>query len=489
MASAPLPLEASPIAFGTDGWRGILGVDITLDRLLPVAAAAARELAHSAPEGLKSREVVIGYDRRFLAPELAEAICSAVRGCGLEPLLSATATPTPASSWAVVERQALGALVITASHNPPEWLGLKIKGPFGGSVEGDFTRRVETRLEAGGITVPILGDPQRFDALGTYVAGLLNKVDTAALAAGLERLGLRVIVDPMHGSAAGVLPALLGDGARSSGVISEIRANRDPLFGGNPPEPLAPYLQELITAVTASTAAGRPAMGIVFDGDGDRIAAVDERGRFCSTQLLMPLFIDHLARARQLPGSVIKTVSGSDLMQLVAEDLGRQVLEKPVGFKYIATEMLSSDVLVGGEESGGVGFGIHLPERDAPFAALLLIEALVEGGVPLGERIDALQQRCGGAAAYDRLDLRLPDMAARERLEAKLAAAPPSEVAGSPVLEVITTDGVKLRLGPSHWLMLRFSGTEPLLRLYCEAPSQARVAEVLGWARELAESV
>ena len=489
MASAPLPLEASPIAFGTDGWRGILGVDITLDRLLPVAAAAARELAHSAPEGLKSREVVIGYDRRFLAPELAEAICSAVRGCGLEPLLSATATPTPASSWAVVERQALGALVITASHNPPEWLGLKIKGPFGGSVEGDFTRRVETRLEAGGITVPILGDPQRFDALGTYVAGLLTKVDTAALAAGLERLGLRVIVDPMHGSAAGVLPALLGDGARSSGVISEIRANRDPLFGGNPPEPLAPYLQELITAVTASTAAGRPAMGIVFDGDGDRIAAVDERGRFCSTQLLMPLFIDHLARARQLPGSVIKTVSGSDLMQLVAEDLGRQVLEKPVGFKYIATEMLSSDVLVGGEESGGVGFGIHLPERDAPFAALLLIEALVEGGVPLGERIDALQQRCGGAAAYDRLDLRLPDMAARERLEAKLAAAPPSEVAGSPVLEVITTDGVKLRLGPSHWLMLRFSGTEPLLRLYCEAPSQARVAEVLGWARELAKSV
>ena len=489
MASAPLPLEASPIAFGTDGWRGILGVDITLDRLLPVAAAAAQELAHSAPEGLKSREVVIGYDRRFLAPELAEAICSAVRGCGLEPLLSATATPTPASSWAVVERQALGALVITASHNPPEWLGLKIKGPFGGSVEGDFTRRVETRLEAGGITVPILGDPQRFDALGTYVAGLLTKVDTAALAAGLERLGLRVIVDPMHGSAAGVLPALLGDGARSSGVISEIRANRDPLFGGNPPEPLAPYLQELITAVTASTAAGRPAMGIVFDGDGDRIAAVDERGRFCSTQLLMPLFIDHLARARQLPGSVIKTVSGSDLMQLVAEDLGRQVLEKPVGFKYIATEMLSSDVLVGGEESGGVGFGIHLPERDAPFAALLLIEALVEGGVPLGERIDALQQRCGGAAAYDRLDLRLPDMAARGRLEAKLAAAPPSEVAGSPVLEVITTDGVKLRLGPSHWLMLRFSGTEPLLRLYCEAPSQARVAEVLGWARELAESV
>ena len=488
MASAPLPLEASPIVFGTDGWRGILGVDITVERLLPVAAAAARELESSAPDGLESREVVLGYDRRFLAPELAEVIAAAVRGAGLVPVLAATPTPTPASSWAVVERGALGALVITASHNPPEWLGLKIKGPFGGSVEGDFTQRVERRLAAGGITVPIAGDTERFDALGAYVAGLRAKVDTASLAAGLERLGLRVIVDPMHGSAAGVLSALLGEGAVASGVIREIRAQRDPLFGGHPPEPLAPYLEELIAAVHTSTAAGNPAMGIVFDGDGDRIAAVDETGRFCSTQLLMPLFIDHLARARALPGSVIKTVSGSDLMALVAQDLGRTVLEKPVGFKYIASEMLAGEVLVGGEESGGVGFGMHLPERDAPFAALLLMEALVEGGQPLGVRINALQERCGGAAAYDRLDLRLADMAARARLEARLAEAPPAEVAGTPVLEVIRTDGGKLRLGPSHWLMLRFSGTEPLLRLYCEAPSAERVAAVLAWAREVAEA-
>ena len=489
MVSAPLPLAASPIAFGTDGWRGILGVDITVERLLPVAAAAARELAASAPADLRSREVVIGYDRRFLAPELAEAIASAVRGADLEPVLSSSATPTPASSWAAVERRALGALVITASHNPPEWLGLKIKGPFGGSVEGDFTQRVERRLEAGGITVPIPGETRRFDALGSYVAGLRGRVDTAALAAGLERLGLRVIVDPMHGSAAGVLPALLGEEALASGAIREIRSQRDPLFGGHPPEPLAPYLQELIAAVKESTAAGRPAMGIVFDGDGDRIAAVDETGRFCSTQLLMPLFIDHLAGAKGLGGTVIKTVSGSDLMRLVAEDLGRPVLEMPVGFKYIAAEMLSGDVLVGGEESGGVGFGMHLPERDAPFAALLLIEALVEGGVPLGQRIDALQVRCGGAAAYDRLDLRLPDMAARGRLERFLAETPPDEVAGAPVAELITTDGVKLRLGPNHWLMLRFSGTEPLLRLYCEAPDEARVAAVLDWARQLAEGI
>ncbi|MFZ9462838.1 MAG: phosphoglucomutase/phosphomannomutase family protein [Vulcanococcus sp.] len=488
MASAPLPLEASPIAFGTDGWRGILGVDITVERLLPVAAAAARELEFSAPEGLRSREIVIGYDRRFLAPELAAAICSAVRGADLVPVLAESPIPTPAASWAVVERQALGALVITASHNPPEWLGLKIKGPFGGSVEGDFTQRVERRLEAGGITVPIPGDTLRFDAFGTYLAGLKAKVDTAALSAGLERLGLQVIVDPMHGSAAGGLSRLL-EGASASDHLREIRSKRDPLFGGNPPEPLAPYLGELIAEVRASTLAGRPAVGIVFDGDGDRIAAVDEQGRFCSTQLLMPLFIDHLARARQLPGTVIKTVSGSDLMQLVAEGLGRPVQEKAVGFKYIAAEMLAGEVLVGGEESGGVGFGMHLPERDALFAALLLIEALVEGGVPLGQRIDALQQAHGGAAAYDRLDLRLPDMATRQRLEAFLATTPPQEVAGAAVQEVIRRRLAEGGISGDHWLMLRFSGTEPLLRLYCEAPSEARVAEVLVWARQLADAV
>ena len=299
-------------------------------------------------------------------------------------------------------------------------------------------------------------------------------------------MGLQVIVDPMHGSAAGCMAELLGG---ISGPVREIRSDRDPLFGGNPPEPLAPYLQELIAAVKAAGSSGQPAVGLVFDGDGDRIAAVDESGTFCSTQQLMPLLIDHLARARQLPGSVVKTVSGSDLMRLVAEDLGRDVLELPVGFKYIASEMLAGEVLIGGEESGGVGFGMHLPERDALFAALLVLEALVEGGQPLGARVSALQQRCGGDSHYDRVDLRLPDMATRHRLEQRLAQQPPEEVAGSVVQEVITTDGVKLRLGPSHWLMLRFSGTEPLLRLYCEAPSAERVTEVLRWAQALATSI
>jgi len=486
MASSPLRLSPAPIKFGTDGWRGVLGVDITVERLLPVAAAAAQELAHRAPEGLSSRTVVIGFDRRFLAPELAEAIASAVRGCNLEPLLTSTPVPTPACSWAVVERKALGALVITASHNPPEWLGLKIKGPFGGSVEGDFTAAVERRLEAGGITAPIAATTKCFDCRGEHLEGLRRKLDLSALVTGLKAMNLRVIVDPMHGSAAGCVSDLLGPEA--SELVEEIRTNRDPLFGGHPPEPLAPYLSDLITAVQQSTATGTPAVGLVFDGDGDRIAAVDENGRFCSTQLLMPLLIDHLARARQLPGTVVKTVSGSDLMRLVAEAQGRDVLELAVGFKYIASEMLAGDVLIGGEESGGVGFGMHLPERDALFAAMLVLEALVEGGQPLGSRLDALQRQHGGASHYDRLDLRLQDMEARRRLETLLASSTPQEVAGVAVSGVDTTDGIKLRMGASHWLMLRFSGTEPLLRLYCEAPDPDRVGAVLAWAKRYAEA-
>ena len=486
MASAPLPLGPAPIQFGTDGWRGVLGVDITVERLLPVATAAAQELAHRAPEGLDSRTVVIGYDRRFLAPELAEAIAAAVRGCELEPLLTDTAVPTPACSWAVVERQALGALVITASHNPPEWLGLKIKGPFGGSVEGDFTAAVERRLDAGGITIPIQAEVARFPGRDEHLNGLRRKLDLAPIMAGLKAMKLKVIVDPMHGSAAGCVSDLFGPAG--AGWIEEIRSERDPLFGGHPPEPLAPYLQQLIAAVRTSTAAGTPAVGIVFDGDGDRIAAIDETGRFCSTQLLMPLLIDHLARARALPGSIVKTVSGSDLMRLVAEAQGRDVLELAVGFKYIAAEMLTGEVLIGGEESGGVGFGMHLPERDALYAAVLVLEALVEGGQPLGARLTALQDQHGGASHYDRLDLRLANMEARQRLEQILAKATPKAVAGEAVQEVIRTDGIKLRMGPSHWLMLRFSGTEPLLRLYCEGPDPDRVHAVLAWAQHFAEA-
>ncbi len=477
-----LPLHSSPIRFGTDGWRGVLGVDVTIERLLLVASAAAQELLFRAPKDLNSKTIVIGFDRRFLAPELAQSIACAVRGCGLEPLLAKTAVTTPACSWAVLQKKALGALVITASHNPPEWIGLKIKGPFGGSVDSEFTYAVEQRLFAGGISQPEEGKLEVFDVRKNHLDGLRNKVNVNEIFSGIESIGLKVIVDPMHGSAAGCLGELIG--IRENAHFEEIRSERDPLFGGNPPEPLAPYLEKLISAVKDSRRKGKPALGIVFDGDGDRIAAIDEFGNYCSTQLLIPLLIDHLARVRELPGGVVKTVSGSDLMSLVAENLGREVLEMPVGFKYISSEMLNSSVLLGGEESGGIGFGIHIPERDALFAALLLLEAIAFGGQPLGARLKDLKEQFGDSC-FDRLDLHLENMSSRNRLENLLKENPPNAIAGIPVKEVIRIDGLKLRLGASHWLMMRFSGTEPLLRIYCEAPNIEKLNNSLQWAKEL----
>ncbi len=485
MFNNSLQLTTSPIQFGTDGWRGVLGVDITLDRLLPVAIAATQELVYRAPNGL-NQEVIIGYDRRFMAAEFAEAISSAVRGCNLEPVLADSAVTTPACSWAVVERKALGALVVTASHNPPEWLGLKIKGPWGGSVESDFTKAVERRLLAGGITVPLVGENKTFDCRKEHLLALKKKFDMPLLVKKLNKMGITVFVDSMHGSAAGCLADLIG--AHSNEIVKEIRTERDPLFGGNPPEPLAKNLHTLISTINSFCMKGEVAMGIVFDGDGDRIAAVDERGRFCSTQLLIPLLIEHLASVRKLPGCVIKTVSGSDLMTLVAEELGRDVLEMPVGFKYIASEMLQKQVLLGGEESGGIGFGEHLPERDALYAALVLLETIANSGKTLAVLLDDLKIRFG-ECHYDRIDLRLPDMNTRERFEKLLRESPPSMVGNELVQEILQIDGFKLRMNQRHWLMFRFSGTEPLLRIYCEAQSKEQLTLALQWAQKFAENI
>ncbi|MCY4332215.1 MAG: phosphoglucomutase/phosphomannomutase family protein [Cyanobacteria bacterium MAG CAR1_bin_15] len=485
MSLLPLKHSAGPIRFGTDGWRGVLGVDVTAATMLQAASAAAQELAAAAPEHLNSREVLIGFDRRFLAPELAELAAAAVQGCHLLPLLANDPTPTPTMSWLVRQRQALGALVITASHNPPEWLGLKIKGSFGGSVDSAFTRRVERRLQAGSVVPPGRGPISRFDAWTPYLAGLSQLVDCRMLAQRLKNMGLRVLVDAMHGAAAGGLSRLLGPS------VGEIRGCRDPLFGGHGPEPLAPNLWDLTRRIKAAGILEKTAVGLAFDGDGDRLAAVDETGAFCSTQQLIPLLIDHLGRDSSRPGVVVKTVSGSDLMTSVAEHRGRRVVETAVGFKHIAAVMRQEAVLLGGEESGGVGFGHHLPERDGLLAALLVLEALVTAEQPLGERLATLQRRSGLQLHYDRLDLRLGAPASRNRLLAVLQQQPPRTVAGEPVTEINHRDGIKLRLGEGrgHWLMLRFSGTEPLLRLYCEAPSVERVQATLAWAEAFVQGL
>ena len=486
MPEKSLTLTNSPIKFGTDGWRGVLGVDFTLDKLLAVAAAAAQELEYRSLPNNECRQIIIGYDRRFLAAEMAEAICSAVRSCELEPLLTDSAVVTPSCSWAVVQRKALGALIITASHNPPEWLGLKIKGPLGGSVEGDFTKAVEKRLSLGVSSIPIKTFNNKFNCRKEHLDALKAKFDISSILNGLKNLGLHVIVDSMHGSAAGCMNYLFNENANS--ILREIRTERDPLFGGNPPEPLAEYITELIHEVKSASIDGEACVGIVFDGDGDRIAAVDENGRYCSTQLLMPLLIDHLSKENSSSECIVKTVSGCDLMTFIAENHGLEVLELPVGFKYIASEMLSREVLIGGEESGGIGFGFHIPERDALFTSLVLLEALANGGKPLGQRIDDLQNQFG-EVHFDRIDLLLENMQIRNKVETFLEKNPPKKILDISVKEIISIDGFKLRMDRNHWIMFRFSGTEPLLRIYCEGKNKQQLRDTLNWAKNLINNI
>jgi len=294
---------------------------------------------------------------------------------------------------------------------------------------------------------------------------------------------LTVFADVMHGAAAGGLAMLLGD------EVKEINSNRDPMFGGSAPEPLPKNMKRLFEVMRNHREAtrGSLAVGLVFDGDGDRIAAVDGAGNFLSSQILIPILIDHLTLRRHFSGEVVKTVSGSDLMPRVAALHKLPVFETPVGYKYIADRMLATEVLLGGEESGGIGYGSHIPERDALLSALYILEAIVESGLDLGDYYRHLQDQTGFTSAYDRIDLPLASMEVRSRLLQQLQTQPLTEIAGQPVIDCQTIDGYKFRLADKSWLMIRFSGTEPVLRLYCEAPTLQQVHHTLAWAKQWAE--
>ncbi|WP_448562359.1 phosphoglucomutase/phosphomannomutase family protein [Trichothermofontia sp.] len=485
-----IPSTRAPIQFGTDGWRGVIAADFTCDRLAQAASAAAQVLAQTYGAGTQSRTILVGYDRRFLSEVFAQVTAAAIAAQGLEPLLADSYAPTPALSWAAHQRGALGALVITASHNPAAYSGLKIKGAFGGSVPLEVTQQVEAAIDPQ-FQLPPAATRQTFptfDPWGDYCRALAMKVDIATIRAAIAAGRLQVLADVMHGAAAGGLARILGT------EIPELHGDRDPLFGGGAPEPLPRYLGTLLGKLrqrAEGATEGTVAIGLVFDGDGDRIAAVNGQGEFLSSQVLIPILIDHLVTRQQLGGEVIKTLSGSDLIPQVAQLHNLPLYETPIGYKYIADRMLErasqqQSVLLGGEESGGIGYGTHVPERDALLSALYLLEACTQSGQDLSTLYDQLVARTGLHAVYDRLDLPLASLEVRARLLAQLQTQPPAVVAGQTVQSIQAIDGYKFRLGDGYWLLIRFSGTEPLLRLYCEAPTAAQVEATLAWAKEWA---
>ncbi|HEY9616783.1 MAG TPA: phosphoglucomutase/phosphomannomutase family protein [Microcoleaceae cyanobacterium] len=476
---SPLSSIASGIKFGTDGWRGVIAADFTFDRLKLVAPIAAQVLADTYGSTTQSRLVIVGYDRRFLSEDFAQATAEAVRLAGFDVLLSDRYAPTPAFSWAAKQFNALGALVITASHNPGKYSGLKIKSAFGGSVPPSVTQQVEARLAEPLPTAATPGKLETFNPWLGYCEGLRPKVNIAAIREAIQQGRLTVFADVMHGAAAGGLAQLL------EVPIHEINSDRDPLFAGGAPEPLPRYLTQL-SAQVAQHQGSELTVGLAFDGDSDRIAAMDSQGNFLSSQILIPILIEHLVNHHNFQGEVVKTLSGSDLMPKVAALHGLSVFETAIGYKYIADRMLDAQVLLGGEESGGIGYGTHIPERDALLSALYVLEAIVQFGADLSDLYRQLQNRCNFVSEYDRIDLPLANMEVRARLLHQLQTQPLAEVAGRKVIDCNTVDGYKLRLADQSWLLIRFSGTEPVLRLYCEAATLETVHATLNWAKEWA---
>lgn len=474
----------APIKFGTDGWRGVIAAEFTFERVSRVAAIAVQVLAETFGGQGRGKRIIVGYDRRFMAEKFAAMVAETAQALGFEVWLSQDFAPTPAFSWAAYQEKALGALVLTASHNPANYLGLKVKGAFGGSVGGDVTSQIEARLAEPLPAAQPGGTLQSFDPWDSYCQALRAKVNTTPIKAAIEQGQLQVFADVMHGAAATGLERLLGC------PIHELNSERDPLFGGGSPEPLAKYVPKLLETVKAAAATQETPLrvGLVFDGDADRIAAVDGQGQFLSSQGLIPILIDHLHQ-KGLPGEIVKTVSGSDLIPKLAQQYDITLSETPIGYKYIADRMLQAPVLVGGEESGGIGYGGHIPERDALLSALLVLDAIVQSQQDLSERYQALQAQVDFTSVYDRIDLPLASMETRAALLAQLANTPLTEIAGEAVTDCLTTDGYKFRMAGGGWLLIRFSGTEPVLRLYCEAPTPERVQTVLHWAWDWANAI
>jgi phosphomannomutase len=470
------------IKFGTDGWRGIIAKDFTFENVFRVAQASAEILGETYSDRTSSRRILIGYDRRFLAEKFAQFAAQAVQEMGFDVSLAQTYSPTPALSWAVKAHNCLGALVLTASHNPANYLGVKVKGAFGGSVDTDVTLKIEEYLAKNAQVSRPCGLIDTFDPWESYCAQLKKQVALDEIIQAIKTGKLEVYADVMHGAASGGLERLLGVSIR------EINGDRNPLFDGGAPEPLPKYLSKFFRLIRSETRKNNNNLkvGFVFDGDSDRIGAVDSEGNFLSSQILIPILIEHLAQRKNLTGEVIKTVSGSDLFEKVAQLYDLPIFETAIGYKYIAQRMLDQCVLLGGEESGGIGFGHHIPERDALLSALYVLEAIVKTGQDLREIYDNLKQKTNFHSVYDRLDLHLKNMESRTILENSLQNNPLTKVGNQTVKNCTTQDGYKFRLEDNSWLLIRFSGTEPVLRLYCEADSMDNVQTILNWAKDWA---
>ncbi len=471
------------VRFGTDGWRAVISENFTFGNLRLAAQAIADYLLE---EGGANPIAVVGFDTRFLSDRYAAEVARVMAANEITTWLARADAPTPAISYAVVDKQATAGVMITASHNPPRYNGVKLKAHYGGSVSPATARRVEAILErnlqrAHGPNLMDLdaalraGRVVKFDPAWPYYGHLSTLVNLDIISAG----ELRVVADGMYGSGRGAFGEIL---ARGRTHVHNIRSEMNPGFGGIHPEPIARYLGMLASTIQS----GHWDVGLATDGDADRIGAVDAQGNFVDPHRIFALVLRYLIEKRGWRGPVVRTVSTTRMVDRLAAAHGLSVIETPVGFNYIADLMLSQDVLMGGEESGGMSIRGHIPEGDGILLGLLILEVMAEARAPLHELVQTLLADFG-PAEYKRTDMPLQRPVAKEMMVRFLCDAAPSAIEGVSLERVDTTDGVKYYLTDGSWLLIRPSGTEPVLRVYVEAPQAERVRALLRFGEALAQ--
>lgn len=479
--------NADAVRFGTDGWRGIIARDFTFDNVARVAQAFAEYLTSSSREanaiytdwGSEFRPagngVVVGYDTRFLSREFAHHFAHIVDDNGIPVAVSDGFVSTPAVSHAVVDRRAAAGIVFTSSHNPPHYNGIKVKAEYGGSAPDGVTAAIETRLPkapparkktASAITEADFGTP--------YLDQIRRLIDPDRLTSS----PVQVVVDSMYGSAQGYVTRLLRE--RNIACV-QIRGKRDVLFGGKKPEPLEENLIPLRAVIASMTTARKRTIGVVTDGDGDRATAMDEQGTFIDPHRTYALLLRYLVEERGWRGDVVVSFSLTDMVRKMCDAYNLTMIETPIGFKHAVEQILKRDVLIAGEESGSYAIRGHIPERDGVLCSLLLVEILATSDRPASSLVASLHDAFG-QQVYRRKDIEVAD---RIEIVERLRSNPPDRFGGKTVRSVETLDGVKLRFDDG-WLLFRASGTEPILRMYCEMKTEPAVREMLQEAEKLA---
>ena len=471
------------IRFGTDGWRAVISDTFTFANLRLVAQAIADYVLE---EGTDQPEVIIGFDTRFLSDRYAAEVARVLAGNGIVAHLTRADAPTPAISYAVIHKKATAGVMITASHNPPRYNGLKLKADFGGAALPEQAEHVEAYLTRNqerarwpnvmDYDTAIAQDLiRRFDPAWAYYEHLGSLIDLDLVSA----RELRVVADAMYGSGRKCIADML---ARTRCRVVEIRGEMNPGFGGIHPEPVAHYLSALAAAIQAHHAD----VGLATDGDGDRLGAMDGLGNFVDPHHIFGLALRHLVEERGWRGTVVKSISTTRMVDRLASKYELPLIETPVGFNHIADHMLNDDVLIGGEESGGLSIKGHIPEGDGVLMGLLLLEVLASAECPLYDLVEGLQSDVG-PAHYARRDMPLTAPVTKRKMVERLLDQAPDALAGETVEQVDTLDGVKYLLADDSWLLIRPSGTEPVLRVYAEGREPEMVEALLAYGEEVAE--